>query len=405
MKNTKRRILSLVMAFGLILGVSSISAHAEWQKTGANWQYTNADGTLKTGWLQDGSNWYFFSPRGQMVTGWVTDNNTWYYMSEDGSLDNSKTTSIMPSDVSGAYNAIKAYTNSEILKYKGMGTINENISQKIVSTDKSLYDSILYIFYTEDDYGNSVSEYFYNQATGSIYKYNQGNLSLVGINTAMINTSRNSSNWKQTSQGTAYYKNGIKQAGWVQDNGKWYYFDTNGIMQIGWINDINASTWYYLNDDGSRDETKTKMSALEPSDIIQAESIFSRQTNDIYIKYTKTVKLNNKIFMLFQSTKDISAKYYYEIATQKAYCVKNGVIQEFGTTIGDIKAINAQYNYEQCEQMATDLFSKVYPYSQSSISIKSDTNVDANGQYHFAFYNNGTEIVTYSVNSLTGEIE
>lgn len=36
------------------------------------------------------------------------------------------------------------------------------------------------------------------------------------------------------------------QNGWIQENGKWYYY-VNGKKKHGWIHPDN---WYYLNDDG-----------------------------------------------------------------------------------------------------------------------------------------------------------
>ena len=39
------------------------------------------------------------------------------------------------------------------------------------------------------------------------------------------------------------------QTGWVQKNGKWYYFNQDGSFQLGW-KQIN-NTWYYFNKDGA----------------------------------------------------------------------------------------------------------------------------------------------------------
>lgn len=36
---------------------------------------------------------------------------------------------------------------------------------------------------------------------------------------------------------------------WMEQNGKWYYFDTEGFMKTGWIED--KEKWYYLKPDGS----------------------------------------------------------------------------------------------------------------------------------------------------------
>ena len=55
--------------------------------------------------------------------------------------------------------------------------------------------------------------------------------------------------WVQA--GSWYYLNasGAMQTGWVNDNGTWYYCNASGAMQTGWL--LDGSTWYYLNADGS----------------------------------------------------------------------------------------------------------------------------------------------------------
>ncbi|KAA0548446.1 N-acetylmuramoyl-L-alanine amidase family protein [Bacillus sp. BGMRC 2118] len=78
--------------------------------------------------------------------------------------------------------------------------------------------------------------------------------------------------WKSFSRDWYYYKNGVKQKGWIYDNGKWYflddqrmsmnamktgwfavggkwyYADSSGAMQTGWIKSIGA--WFYLKSSG-----------------------------------------------------------------------------------------------------------------------------------------------------------
>ncbi|EMU55925.1 N-acetylmuramoyl-L-alanine amidase family protein [Clostridium butyricum] len=55
--------------------------------------------------------------------------------------------------------------------------------------------------------------------------------------------------WVQA--GSWYYLNasGAMQTGWVNDNGTWYYCNASGAMQTGWL--LDGSTWYYLNANGS----------------------------------------------------------------------------------------------------------------------------------------------------------
>jgi len=62
-------------------------------------------------------------------------------------------------------------------------------------------------------------------------------------------------NVKQTgwlkSGNTYYYLNtdGSMATGWVKDSGKWYYMNTSGAMVTGWLQQGN--TWYYLNSSGA----------------------------------------------------------------------------------------------------------------------------------------------------------
>ncbi|HGA1022252.1 TPA: insecticidal delta-endotoxin Cry8Ea1 family protein [Bacillus cereus] len=49
-----------------------------------------------------------------------------------------------------------------------------------------------------------------------------------------------------TDQQYYYNKDGIRQTGWIQDGGKWYYADPkDGHIKVGWIQD--EGKWYYLN--------------------------------------------------------------------------------------------------------------------------------------------------------------
>ncbi|WP_080980768.1 hypothetical protein [Streptococcus pseudopneumoniae] len=52
-------------------------------------------------------------------------------------------------------------------------------------------------------------------------------------------------------QGTWYYLNteGVMQTGWVKDNGTWYYLKSSGAMATGWVKD--NGTWYYLKSSGA----------------------------------------------------------------------------------------------------------------------------------------------------------
>ncbi|TVX37011.1 hypothetical protein AZJ39_08995 [Streptococcus pneumoniae] len=56
--------------------------------------------------------------------------------------------------------------------------------------------------------------------------------------------------WLQNN-GSWYYlnANGAMATGWLQNNGSWYYLNANGSMATGWLQ--NNGSWYYLNANGS----------------------------------------------------------------------------------------------------------------------------------------------------------
>lgn len=379
MKRVRKLILGL-LTIGLIGTGFAQGANAEWKQTSNGWAYTE-NGVAKTGWL--------------------LDNGIYYYLNSNGVLDNSKTTTVMPSEIKAIYDIVSVYKDG-IFKYSEIDCVG-NVG---CLSEAGLGGKTLYRFYTEDEAQNEISEYYYDASNGNIYKLNQGNLTFLATNVTIINNSKLSNpNWKLTSEGLTYYKDGIRQAGWISDNNKYYYLDTKGIMQIGWIHDDTAAIgcWYYLNNDGSREDSETTLH--QPGDIIQAESRFTRQTNDMTIHYIKTINKNNKIYMYFESTRT-SDKYYYEIETNKAYCIKDGITQEYGETIGDIKTLNAQYNYDQCKQLAISFFKNSHSYTNNEFTMSSDQKADTNGEYCFTFYSvsTGQQINNCYVSSLTGKV-
>ncbi|MEX0049773.1 N-acetylmuramoyl-L-alanine amidase family protein [Clostridium butyricum] len=55
--------------------------------------------------------------------------------------------------------------------------------------------------------------------------------------------------WDKNTDGTwAFYKDGAKVTGWLNDKGTWYYLDAAGTMKTGWV---QAGSWYYLNASGA----------------------------------------------------------------------------------------------------------------------------------------------------------
>lgn len=405
----KKKIISFLIGSMVLVGVGfTQNAYAGiWQKDSEGWRYLE-NGNMETGWILTNGNWYYLDNYAVMKTGWIDTNGTYYYLNSDGILDNSKTTTVMPNEIKEIYDIVSPYKDG-LFNYRDMEYVgNDSAPLKEAGLSGKTY----YHFCTEDDYGNSISEYFYNPTTGDIYKHNQGIVTLVGTDTTLTSNVQTanlskSSNWKQTNEGLAYYKDGIRQAGWVQDNDKWYYLNNSGIMQIGWIHEIDKNTnmdyWYYLNNDGSRDDSKTTIRT--PDEVSAPIYIFMRQTNELHIVYVNTVNSNGKITMNYEG-KDTGNKYYYDVATKNAYCLTNGVLEQFGDKIGDITIINNKYSYEQCKQLALAFFENSHSYNKDELTMSSDQKVDTNGEYHFTFYSisDGEQIDNCYVSSVTGEV-
>lgn len=55
--------------------------------------------------------------------------------------------------------------------------------------------------------------------------------------------------WSKENSKWYFYKNGVKQSGWVLDHNKWYLLDKDGVMLTGWQKD--QSKWYLLGADGA----------------------------------------------------------------------------------------------------------------------------------------------------------
>ncbi|MFT3944992.1 MAG: hypothetical protein QM705_14370 [Ancrocorticia sp.] len=46
-----------------------------------------------------------------------------------------------------------------------------------------------------------------------------------------------------------YYVNGVKHTGWLASGGIWYYMNSSGVMQTGWVAD--GGTWYFMSSSGA----------------------------------------------------------------------------------------------------------------------------------------------------------
>lgn len=176
MKKIKRLSLAMV-TFMLIIIANSTTANAYWKQNSKGWQYTKGD-YYSTGWDMIDGNWYYFDSDGMMEIGWINDNGKWYYLNNSGSLDDSKTTTIMPDEMQAIYNIVSIYNDSGIITYENKGYINEI----------GLSNTSLYKFYSEDQLGNKLCEYYYDASNGNVYKLKQGITTLLNTNTIINNS-------------------------------------------------------------------------------------------------------------------------------------------------------------------------------------------------------------------------
>lgn len=97
---------------------------------------------------------------------------------------------------------------------------------------------------TNADVGKSISV----TVTGSKEGYTT--TSKTSTPTAKIQTKTvTKAGWVQENGKWYYYANGVKNTGWLSTGGAWYYMNSSGVMQTGWVT-VNG-TWYYMSPSGA----------------------------------------------------------------------------------------------------------------------------------------------------------
>ena len=123
MKKLKK--LPLVMLVFMLMGIANpIGVSSEWKQSSQGWWYTK-ENSYSIGWNKIDGNWYYFNNTGLMQNGWIDDNGTWYYLNDSGSLDESKTTTVMPDEIEMIYDIVDIYNDLGILKYSSEGYSDE----------------------------------------------------------------------------------------------------------------------------------------------------------------------------------------------------------------------------------------------------------------------------------------
>ncbi|MEH7332814.1 N-acetylmuramoyl-L-alanine amidase [Neobacillus drentensis] len=105
-----------------------------------------------------------------------------------------------------------------------------------------------------------------------------------------------------------FYKDGIKQTGWLNQNGKWYFLDATGLMNTGWTR--VKGLWYFLNTDGVMQTGWVK---------VQDKWYFLNANG---VMQTGWVKVKDKWYYL--SDNGVMQKGWLEINNKKYYLMSDG---------------------------------------------------------------------------------
>ena len=228
-----------------------------WVSIDGKWHYFDENGMEKWGWVSYSGKWYFLDSIEGIKTGWITGysaDGIYYYLNNDGTLDDSKTTKVMPDDIKKAYDIVKDYcdlgNNSKLVYYS---IDNLNLPKEFKSVNKNLYRfASLYEIGDNIDEGD---EFFYDSNTGKLYIINQGEYTILDTKETFdsseakvkaIQTIRRSYNkFDFGNNGNSKYMN-------VKEEKDYYtidcYEDNNGILQ--------SKGLYYL--DKNTDEIRGK---------------------------------------------------------------------------------------------------------------------------------------------------
>lgn len=177
---------------------------------------------------------------------------------------------------------------------------------------------------TEDEEETSVSNDISNKSSDE-YK------SLVTLKTV-------DNGWSKDSNGYWYFfKNGIKQVGWHQENGNWYFLESNGMMATSqWIGSSiaydNTPKGYYVGSDGK----------WQQSNINETRPVYG------------TVTLNNPNLNKYYKWDYAKATFKYYEFKKEWVCIKRGSgflgkSEEFAKYLKNITPIEEGKDGEEIE--------------------------------------------------------
>ena len=233
-----------------------------WQLVGSTWYYMDGSGVMQTGWLEQGRAKYYLNSSGAMLTGWQVIGNKWYYFNASGVMEKDTWIGDYYVDEEGVWDTSKVkpqwilsgnrwwyrhgdggYTKSDWEKIDGQYYYFDNVGWMVTGWLK-LED----IWYYMNGSGARTTGW---QLVGGTWYYMNGE-------------GKMQTGW-QTIGGTKYYldpSSGAMRTGWQLIAGKWYYMDGSGAMvKNAWSGNyyvdgsgvMATDTWignYYVDENG-----------------------------------------------------------------------------------------------------------------------------------------------------------
>lgn len=204
MKSGKKLLSSLLAALMLatIVPVKTQAADG-WSQSGADWYYYKNNQVVK-GWMKEGWCWYFLDyTTGKMKTGWVADGSVWYYLGPSG---------VMQSEYWVVEDGQKYYVDETGAMVSGKATVKD-----------------------EKDASKKVTCTF---ATNGL---------LTGECVEAEEVVESKGEWKKEGTNYYYYKDGVKQKGWITINGKTYYLGGDDYHMYWGVQTINGKKYEFAN--------------------------------------------------------------------------------------------------------------------------------------------------------------
>lgn len=147
-----------------------------WISIDGKWHYFDENGMEKWGWVSYAGKWYFLDSIEGIQTGWITGysaDGNYYYLNNDGTLDDSKTTKVMPNDIKKAYDIVKDYCDlGEKTNLVYYSIDNLDLPKEFKFINKNLYRFAL--LYGTGDSRDEGDNFFYDANTGKLCIIDQG---------------------------------------------------------------------------------------------------------------------------------------------------------------------------------------------------------------------------------------